>query len=88
MAVIPNKSGIDANEVFVRVDCPNCKKNIRYKLSKPETRKLCKNCGKVSYVFTITPLRGALQITCAAENGFFPVEIQIKSEDVEINPEQ
>lgn len=65
MATIKVTKSVNVEDIYVHVNCPNkkCKGNrVSMRLRGSETRKNCPLCNGVTYIFSITPLRGFIQI--------------------------
>jgi len=87
MATIPVKPGttINVENIYVAVTCPECEGSVNMKMRAKITRKNCPKCNRLTYVFTITPLRGAISINVVfigSDN--VSTEYNLSSEEVEI----
>lgn len=85
MAIIKVSKPINVEDIYVQVTCPECSKSVNLRMKGPSTRKNCPKCNRLTYVFNIEPIRGAIIITATTigvDNS--PTEYVISPSDVEI----
>jgi hypothetical protein len=82
MTVIKIKKAVNVESLYGKVVCPECHKQYGFHLRNAITRKTCP-CAHATFVVTVTPMRGFIQITCAVTKRDTSV-VEAEVRDVEI----
>lgn len=85
MAVIKIHTVLNVEKIYCTVTCPECGKSVHMKMRGPDTRKTCPGCNHITYMFTIVPLRGYIQINVLTiGRNETPTEYELDTSDVEV----
>jgi Zn-finger nucleic acid-binding protein len=84
MAVIKVRKPVQVDKIFITFNCPSCEDTFRIKMRKEVTRKNCPKCNRVTFVISITPLRGYIQMDVTTTGSDeTPRDYELASTDVE-----
>jgi len=91
MATKKIHTALNVEHIFCTVTCPWCQGTVTMKMCGPVTRKSCPKCNHITYIFTITPLRGYVQMSVTTigpdetptEYDIFESEIEVVEDSVD-----
>lgn len=86
MAVKRVSKPVNVEDIYCGVTCPECKQYSSLRMKGPTTRKNCPRCNRVTFYFTITAYRQAIEIvvqTVGPDNT--ARDYELGSESVEVD---